>query len=112
MTIQHQSLAAGRWRDFSLVEQMAHVGSEVSRALNWLEKGNRELSDSAFVRALELMDLTLQDPKNIGRLKEPCRCREALVDFFDGENLYGSSIANWRSYFDAFAFAAAAKNKR
>lgn len=112
MTVQHQSMAAGRWQEFTLIEQMAHVGSEVSRALNWMEKGNHELSYSAFVRALELMDFTLQDPRNIGRLKEPCRCREALVDYFDGENIYGSSVASWRRYFDAYAYAVAAKNKR
>jgi hypothetical protein len=33
--VAHPSLAAGRWRTFSLMEQLAHVGSEVERALNW-----------------------------------------------------------------------------
>jgi hypothetical protein len=38
MNYQHKELAAGRWQQMSLVEQMANVGSEVGRALNWRAK--------------------------------------------------------------------------
>lgn len=112
MSYQHQDMAAGRWREFQLVEQLAHVGSEVSRALNWQEKGNHQLSYGAFIRALELLDLTIQDPKNRLRLKEPCRVREMLVDYFDGDNTYASSSVEWRKYFHHFALATAALHNR
>ena len=45
MTAQHPELAAGRWQTLSLMEQLANVGSEVERALNWAAKGNAEYSD-------------------------------------------------------------------
>ncbi len=35
MSYQHKDLAAGRWSQLSLIEQMANIGSEVERALNW-----------------------------------------------------------------------------
>ena len=106
MTPQHKELASGRWRQLSLCEQMANIGSEVSRALNWLNKGNREMSERAVVRALELVDLSLAAADTYPRLKELARLREALVDYFYGANEYHSSEKLWRSYFDHFALAA------
>ena len=35
MTAMHRELAAGRWFDFSLVEQMANIGSEIEGAISW-----------------------------------------------------------------------------
>jgi hypothetical protein len=105
MNWQHKDLAAGRWFELDLVEQLANVGSEVERTIRWREKGDAERSRRSFERALELMDLTIADPKNRGRRREPCRCREVLVDYFAGDNQYGSSDALWRSYFLGFAWA-------
>jgi hypothetical protein len=104
---QHETLAAGRWQAFSLVEQLANVGSEVERALNWLDKHNPEYSRLAFLRALELLNLTIADPRHRHRLKELTRLREALLDFFLGDNAFSSSEKSWRSYFYGFAYAAA-----
>jgi hypothetical protein len=108
MTFQHGELAAGRWFQFSLAEQMANVGSEVSRALNWRQRGNTDYCTSAVERALELLDLTLMDARHQGRLREIARVREVLADYFYADNSFGSSPANLRSYFDAFAMAARA----
>jgi hypothetical protein len=106
VTIQHQSLAAGRWQTFSFVEQMAHIGGEVERAMNWREKQNPDYSRRAFERALELLSLSLDDPRNVGRARELARVYEALVDYFAGSNEYGSSDRLWRGYFLPFAYAA------
>ena len=108
MSYQHKGLAAGRWQEFSICEQMANIGSEVERALNWQAKNNPDYSQKAFERALELLDLTLQVTRNFPRLKEVARVREAIVDFFAGENQYGSTAASWRKYFHAFTYAARA----
>ena len=105
--IHHQELAAGRWRLLSLLEQLANTGSEVERALNWAAKGNASYSTLALERALELLGLTIADPKNKGRLKEMTRVREALLDYFQGPNDFGSSPATWRSYFQAYGMAVA-----
>jgi len=106
MSTQHPSLAAGRWYTLGLLEQMAHVGGEVERAMMWGERNNREYSLRAAERALELLDLCLDDPKNLPRAKELTRVREVLVDSFFGLNEFGSTFPLWRSYFGAFSMAA------
>ncbi len=112
MTAQHSSLAAGRWQTLSLVAQMANIGSEVERALNWLNKNNAEYSRLAVLRALELLGLTIADPRHRRRLKEITRVREALLDYFLGENEFQSTEKSWRSYFYAFSFALALEKQR
>jgi len=106
MSHQHAALAAGRWKQLSFLEQMANVASEVERALSWRARGNVPYAQRAFERALELLGLTLADASTAARLRELARLREALVDFFAGDNLYGSTEALWRSYFAPFTFAA------
>lgn len=90
------------------IEQMANIGSEVERTINWREK-NSEFSKMAFERGLELLDLTIIDPKNKRRLKEICRLREVLADYFCFDNIYGSTDKNMHDYFYAFNYAAAIK---
>ncbi len=88
------------------VTQMANIGGEVERALNWRAKNNPAYSRLAFERALELIDLTLDSAKGLARLREVARVREAVVDYFFGTNRCGSSEALWRKYFACFAYAA------
>ncbi|MCK5014360.1 MAG: hypothetical protein KAS66_11130 [Candidatus Omnitrophica bacterium] len=106
MSIQHKELAEGRWNEMPFCEQMANIGSEVSRALNWRKKGRAEFSQKAVCRALELLDLTICPVKEYSRLKELLRVKECLVDFFYGSNEFSSSEALWRGYFDHFNYAA------
>jgi hypothetical protein len=107
MNYQHKELASGRWFEFSLVEQLANVGAEVGRAINWRKKGNNEQSQSAFFRGLELLSLSIDDPKNRShRLRELCRLYEVLGDYFVGDNLYGSTDKKWEDYFNFFNLAA------
>ncbi|OGH64785.1 MAG: hypothetical protein A2821_01375 [Candidatus Magasanikbacteria bacterium RIFCSPHIGHO2_01_FULL_41_23] len=102
----HQDLAAGRWQKMTLCEQLGNIGSEVSRALNWQERGNEEQSWRAFDRALELFSLTQTDKRWFGRLQEVARAKEVFGDFFIGSNEYQSSKESIIKYFDAFAIVA------
>lgn len=95
-----------RWHEFSLLEQMANIGAEVGRTIKWRAKGNTDMSRNAFFRGLELIDLTVRDKKNNTSLKEILRVREALVDFFVGDNVYKSSDLLWEKYFYFFNTAA------
>lgn len=106
MGYQHRELASGRWGRLSFLEQMANIGGEVERALNWKAKDNAAYSRRAFERSLELIDITLENTKGFARLKELSRVREAIVDFFAGSNQFGSSEASWKRYFLHFAYAA------
>ena len=105
MSAQHKELAKGRWNEMSFCEQMANVGSEVNRALNWRKKGKDDFSEKAIRRAFELLDLTIHPAQKYSRLKELFRVRECLVDFFYGSNEFSSSEALWRRYFDHFNYA-------
>lgn len=106
MVYQHKNLASGEWRKLPMLAQMANLGSEVIRALRWRAKGNGIYARAAFERSLELFDLTAADRKNINRLKEVLRAREAWVDFFAYDNFYHSTARQWERYFLAFNRAA------
>lgn len=107
-TLQHRDMAAGRWHELTLAEQLGNVGSEVSRAIRWKPR-NERLAEGALVRALELLDLTLSDPRlrgSVARLREIARAREVVVDFLAGSNEYGTTAVSLQRYFDAYAIAA------
>jgi hypothetical protein len=92
MMVVHRELATGRWFGLPLMEQLAHVGSEIERTMRWRSKGNTEYARRAFERALELLDLTIADAKHRSRLHELTRLRED---------------ESWGRYFHAFTHAAA-----
>lgn len=101
----HKELAAGRWFDFSLVEQLGNIGSEVLRASRQKDKDEKAFW-LAVERALELFDLTLGDWRWKGRRREIARAREVFCDAVYGGKLYKSSFEGLVRYFDQFAFAA------
>jgi len=105
MTNLHKNLTAERWQKLSIFEQMANVGAEVGRAINWI-KTDRKRGESALERGLELLDLTIKDKKNKKRLKELLMVKECLVDYFMYDNIYASSDEKWNNYFYAFNYAA------
>ncbi|MCK4326601.1 hypothetical protein KAW55_07595 [bacterium] len=109
MNCQHKQLAQGQWQKLSLVAQLANIGSEVERALKWKNKNNSKYFMLAFERALELIDLTASDKKNIKRLKELMRVREMLVDYFLYDNVYHSTDRQWQNYFYYFNYSSRMK---
>ena len=106
--VQHRDLAEGRWWQMPIAEQLGNIGSEVSRAIRWTGR-NPDTAQSALYRALDLLDLTLADPRLREapvRLREIARAREVVVDFFAGTNEYNSTGPSLQKYFDAYAVAA------
>jgi hypothetical protein len=105
MMVLHKQLAAsGRWLQLSLIEQLANVGTDIERAMQWKKRGEVRDNQMAFERAL---DMTIADPKNRKRLKELLRVREALIDYFLYYNEYATDDEFWQSYFYNFNYAAA-----
>lgn len=105
MNAKHAELQAGRWFELSLCEQLGNVGSEINRAVKFSGQDPR-LFENAFFRALELLDLTLADPRWRNRLKEIARAREALCSTFAGAGAYSTSLDDLNRYFYRFALAA------
>lgn len=106
MTI-HAGMASGRWSTLTLAEQLGNAGADVGRAIRSGQEGDRGRFDAALDRALELLDLTLADPRWLGpRMREIARIREVVCDFLVGDNVYGSTAELVEGYFLAFAMAA------
>lgn len=89
-----------------MMEQLGNIGSEVGRAITAKGRGNDQRMWSALDRALELFDLTIEDPRWVHRLKEVLRAREIVCDYLVGSNAYGSTAESLETYFLAFAMAA------
>ncbi|HEX5177952.1 MAG TPA: hypothetical protein VFW04_01370 [Gemmatimonadaceae bacterium] len=99
--------AARRWNTLELVEQLAHVGSEVDRAIRAYNAGNRNRFDGALARALELFDLTAADNRWRGaRRREILRARSEFCRLFFDESVSPDSAAGLSRYFLHFAIAA------
>jgi len=99
--------AVARWRELALVEQLAHVGSEVERSIRAAEAGNETRFEHALTRALELFDRTATDTRWQGeRRREILRAREEFCRIFFDASVSPQSAAGLRRYFLAFAVAA------
>ena len=99
----HQELAAGGWYKLSLPEQLANIGSEVSRTRMWQGR-DENIFWGAVERTLELFDLTLLDVRWKGRLREITRVREVFCDAVTGGKEYKSKLQDLDRYFLHFAF--------
>lgn len=102
---QHAALAAGKWRAFSLAEQLGNIGSEVHRSAEYRARDDGRFW-GAVTRALELFDLTLDDPRWKGRRREIVRVREVFADAVLGGEAYGSTFEAVDQYLLPFALLA------
>lgn len=107
---RHSDLQESQWNELTLIDQLANIGSDVIRTITWRQKGRLEEARAAFERALELIDLTIRDPKNRKRLREIVRTREALVDHFVYDNEYNTTDKIWYNYFFDFNYASAVQH--
>ena len=102
----HAGLASGRWGTLTLAEQLANAGADVGRAIRAKATGDDRRFVAALDRALELLDLTLADPRWAGpRAREIARMREVVCDFLVGDNVYAYTPESIEGYFMAFAVA-------
>lgn len=91
-----------------MAQQLGNIGSEVDRVLKWQDKDQVKFQ-KAFERALELLDLTIQDSRWVNRLREIARAREVLCDALTGGKNYQSSLKDINKYFFSFALLARIK---
>lgn len=109
MATQGHSASQLRWERFTLMEQLANVGSEVDRAMRAYEARNVPRFENALSRALALFDLTVADGRWRGhRRREILRAREEFCRLFFDPDPPRASADGLRRYFLAFAVAARA----
>ena len=99
------------------ISQMANIGSEVGRTLKWKQKGNTALAKNAFIRALDLFDLTIKVGRNNdsqssrdSMLREVLMARDQFCEEYLSED--SNAIAPSDRYFSQFAKACALKSGR
>ncbi len=92
-----------RWFKFSYCEQMGHIGSEITRARIWEDKGDLISRDKCLERALELIDVTKDDSRLLKRRKELCILRELVADKYIHETTYNVSLTELDQYCEEFA---------
>ena len=101
------------WQRFSLVEQLANVGSEVDRAIRAFRSGAQSRFDNALSRALDLFDQTAADERWSGpRRREILRAREEFCRLFFDDSVPPGSADGMQRYFLAFATAARVDARR
>lgn len=95
-----------RWRKWTFYQQMGNIASELSRATRFDENQDGQHLDASLWRLLELVDLTIQDPKNGKRLRELCRFKEVLSDWYCRTKVYNVRLASLLNYAMDFALLA------
>ena len=104
MSLEHLESTRISWVKLSLIEQMANIGSEVSRALR--SKDNQARYSGAVARALDLFYLTIEDSRWKGRLREVLRVRELFAAAALGSDEFKTTLEDLDRYFDCFAWLA------
>ncbi len=102
---------AARWHGLSLPQQMGNIGSEIARARRWEGLGDKARRDAAIERALELVDLTLSDPRRRAGLGEIARLGEVVRAWYAGSEAYDVSPEALEAYCTSFVLHSAPTGK-
>lgn len=86
----------------SIEDQISNIGSEVNRAIPWETKGNHERAVGFCGKAKELLQMSIEDPKNRYRRGELFNAILELDDRFLGENYFQTTDEVLRRCYDAF----------
>lgn len=92
-----------RWEKFSFEEQMGHIGSEYGRAESLNKKGDQENYKVSLERAIELIELTINDKRWETRLYEILKLKDVLVDLYEETRKYNVSAQYLENYFLSLA---------
>ena len=101
----HKDLAAGRWFELSLAEQLGNIGSEYNRAIAAKRKGDQQRYQNACDRTLELCELTIDDQRwrRKPALRELCRLKEEVARTLVDEERPDHRL---QTFFDGHGYAA------
>ena len=92
-----------KWYNLTVTQQLGNIGSEINRARGFEKKNDKEARDRCILRALELVDLTLTDPKWHNRLSELTCFQEVVYDWFKETHIYQITPEELENYCIAFS---------
>ncbi len=102
LDLSHPELAK-RWKDMPFELQMGNIGSEVSRAVKFKERGEETRMFNAAKRAIELFEFSIDcNGGHYGRMKELCRGKEEFCDYIFGDNTFRTDPAKMIRYYNQF----------
>ena len=102
LDLSHPELAE-RWGEMPFELQMGNIGSEISRAVKFKERGNDDRMFNAAKRAIELFEFSLDSNVQFyGRMVELCRGKEEFLDYIFGGNTFHTDPAKMIRYYDQF----------
>lgn len=86
MKLLHHKIDDKKWQSFSKKQQILNIASEICRIYQKELRENKrsEQTKAAYERALELIDLTLCDPKWRG-CKELYQLRDSIAALYIGK---------------------------
>ena len=91
-----------RWFSMPVAVQISNIGSEVNRAIKYKNQQEPEKAERFMNKSIQLLEMTKQDPKNRHRIQEFEFAIEELLDYFIGNNIYGTTDEKLKKYYDAF----------
>lgn len=77
-------MTAERWATFEKRIQLLNIGAEFERARVWEEKGDMVEVQNALARAMELIKLSLLDPKWKNEIDQLHALRTMVMEFVSG----------------------------
>jgi hypothetical protein len=78
----HKNLTPEKWAVYSKGQQILMIANELNRANNWIKKNQLTEINQCYERAFELIDLTVEDSKWAGKVRELLRCREVIAEMY------------------------------
>ena len=102
----HPGLTAEKWQNYSRELQLGNIGAEVLRMINRQNQGEIDSAKLSLERVLELIDLTVNDPKWPGKQKELLRMREILCARIFAPSEFAIPDEQLIKYFNAFGILA------
>jgi hypothetical protein len=85
------------WNRIPFAQQMGHITSEIARARVWEEKKSPDSREQALLRAVDLIDLSLQLARG-SRCRELARLREVVSDCLIQSGVYRVSLLDLERY--------------
>jgi len=79
---QHSALSPERWAGFPLDQQILMIGNEMNRAAGLMAPKDAARRQNAYVRVLQLTDLTIGTRPRPGLLRELLRWRDVIAALY------------------------------